>query len=148
MRRLLFILAFFVVAKVFAGEPTTNDLNEAKSKAKSEHKLILLKFSGSDWCVPCINIQKKVIDTEEFQNFAHQNLVLMNADFPRLKKNKLSEQEQKKNGELADRYDKDGVFPKMVLLDSDGNVLATWNGLKKMDPKFLETEILPYFTKK
>lgn len=142
------IVSFLVILNSFlTNQPVTNDLSQAKELAKKEHKLILLKFSGSDWCVPCINIQKKVIDTEDFQTFAKNNLILMDADFPRQKKNKLSEENQKKNKALAELYDKDGIFPKMLLLDENGKILAHWEGLKKLDPKYLKDEILPYLDK-
>lgn len=141
-----FILISFVALSVncFAIAPVTNNLKEAKQKAKTEHKLILLKFSGSDWCIPCINIQKKVINTTEFQSFADQHLVLMEADFPRLKKNKLSPENQKINGQLAELYNKDGIFPEMVLMDENGKVLKHWEGLGVMDPIYFEQQIKPY----
>jgi thioredoxin-related protein len=86
-----------------------------------------------------------VIDTDDFQRFAHINLVLMNADFPRKKKNQVTAEDQKKNSELAEKYNKEGVFPKLLLLDENGKVLAHWEGLEKLEPDFLEHEILPYF---
>ncbi len=144
---LMACMALFSI-KMWAGDPVTNNLSVAKEKAKTEHKLILLKFSGSDWCIPCINIQKKVIDTPEFQNFAKSNLVLMNADFPRLKKNLPSESDKKLNAALAEKYDKEGIFPKMLLLDENGKILAHWEGLEKMEPKVLESKIMPYLGKK
>jgi thiol:disulfide interchange protein len=72
-----------------------NDFEEAKKHAEKEHKLILLNFSGSDWCVPCIQFRKLVLDAAPFTTFATENLVLVNADFPRLSKNQLSNELQK-----------------------------------------------------
>ena len=63
------------------------DFSEAQQIAKQNHKLILLNFSGSDWCGPCIKLKKDVFESAEFQSFAESNLVLLRADFPRLKKN-------------------------------------------------------------
>lgn len=148
MKKYLILVWTLSFALSYAAEPVTNDLKAAKQQAKIEHKLILLKFSGSDWCVPCINVQKKVIDTEEFQDFASTRLVLMNADFPRQKKNQLSAEDTKKNAELAEQYNKEGIFPKFVLLDENGKVLSQWAGLEKMEPKYLEDKILPYLADK
>ena len=104
------------------------DFNKAQQSAKSEHKLILLNFSGSDWCGPCIRMHKEIFEGSSFTEYAEKNLVLVNADFPRLKKHELSKEQQAKNDELADKYNKDGIFPLTVLLNSDGKILKEWKG--------------------
>ena len=116
------ILAFFV----FPG--WEKDLDTAKKRAQSEHKLILLEFSGSDWCIPCIRFRKEVLETPAFMNYADSSLILLNADFPRLKKNQLPKDQQHKNNDLADRYNPTGIFPLTVLLDADGRKIKTWEG--------------------
>ena len=73
------------------------DFEKAKQTAKAEQKLILLNFSGSDWCGPCIRMHKEILDTDAFEQFAKDRLVLVSADFPRSKKNALSAEQQKKN---------------------------------------------------
>lgn len=146
MRKLLLAFMFLSFAVVFAGNPV-NDLSKAKEVAKSENKLILLKFSGSDWCVPCIKLQKQIIDSEQFQIFSDKNLVLMNADFPRLKKNMLSKEEQKINEALAEKFNKDGVFPKLVLMNSEGKILAHWEGFGNWSAQTLIDNIRPYMGK-
>ncbi|MES1218321.1 MAG: thioredoxin family protein [Bacteroidota bacterium] len=100
----------------------------AKKKADTEHKFILLNFSGSDWCGPCIRMHDDIFESSSFKNFAENNLVLVNADFPRLKKNQLPKEQQKDNDKLADRYDPEGVFPFTVLLSPDEKVIMTWTG--------------------
>lgn len=105
-----------------------NNLKNAKEKASAEHKLILLNFSGSDWCAPCIMLKKQVFSSDEFQSFANERLVLLRADFPRLKKNKLPDNELKINEALAEKYNPDGNFPFTVLINKNGEVLKSWNG--------------------
>jgi thioredoxin-related protein len=105
------------------------DFEKAKQSAQSEHKFILLNFSGSDWCGPCIRMRKEIFDTNVFEGFAKSHLVLVNADFPRLKKHALPTDIQQKNDQLADQYNKQGIFPLTVLLTSEGKVLKTWEGL-------------------
>lgn len=104
------------------------DFENAKKKAEKEHKLILLNFSGSDWCIPCIRLHDEIFENTFFKNFADSNLVLINADFPRLKKNQLSKEQQKKNEKLADKYNPQGSFPFTILLNAEGKVIKTWDG--------------------
>jgi thiol-disulfide isomerase/thioredoxin len=104
------------------------DFENAKKKAVTEHKLILLNFSGSDWCGPCIRLHDEIFESVSFKNFADSSLVLVNADFPRLKKNQLSKDQQKKNDKLADKYNPWGSFPFTVLLTAEGKVIKTWDG--------------------
>jgi len=104
------------------------DFENAKKIAKEKHELVLLNFSGSDWCGPCIVLHKDYIGSETFQDMAKTNLVLVNADFPRKKKNQLSDEQVKRNEALAEKYNKTGQFPYTLLLDADGKVIKTWTG--------------------
>ena len=110
------------------------NFEKAKVTATKEHKYILLNFSGSDWCGPCIRMHKEIFDNDAFQQFASQKLVMMNADFPRQKKNQLAKDLQKQNDQLADKYNSKGSFPMTALLDANGNVLRSWEGLPKESP--------------
>jgi thioredoxin-related protein len=111
------------------------DLPGAEAYAKQNHKLILLEFSGSDWCIPCIKMEKEILDKESFKKFAQDHLVLLRADFPRLKKHQLPKEQAKKNEELAEHYNKEGAFPYTVLLDAEGKVLKKWDGLVAASPE-------------
>jgi len=62
------------------------DFSTAKKIAKEKHQPILLSFSGSDWCIPCIRMRKDIFDNKSFLQMADSTLVLYNADFPRKKK--------------------------------------------------------------
>lgn len=106
-----------------------NDLGKAKDQAHKENKLILLNFSGSDWCGPCIRMKKEIFETGPFQEFANEHLVLLNADFPRSKKNQLADDLQKTNDHLAEIYNPKGIFPYTVLIDADGKIVKNWEGL-------------------
>jgi thioredoxin-related protein len=105
------------------------DFETALKTAKEKNQLILLNFSGSDWCIPCIKMRKEIFDNNRFSDFADANLVLFNADFPRKKKNQLNEKIRKQNEELADKYNPNGKFPFTVLLDAGGKVIREWDGL-------------------
>jgi len=107
------------------------DFEAAKKNAQEKHQLILLNFSGSDWCGPCIRLHKEIFDSNQFEAYADGNLVLVNADFPRLKKNQLNKEQTKQNEALADKYNPNGIFPYTLLLDASGKVLKTWEGYPK-----------------
>ena len=108
-----------------------NNFEQAKQTATAEHKYILLNFSGSDWCGPCIKMHKEILESDVFTKYADEHLVLVNADFPRQKKNQLTAEQQKQNDQLADRYNKEGSFPLTLLLTADGKVVKTWDGFPK-----------------
>ena len=103
-------------------------MQEARQLAQKEHRHLLLNFSGSDWCGPCILLRKDVLDDPAFARLADSELVLVNADFPRMKKNQLSKEQQELNDRLADQYNSKGQFPLTLLLTADGRILKQWEG--------------------
>ena len=123
-----FLLMTLASALLFVPTIWETDFNKAKHQAQNEHKYILLNFSGSDWCGPCIKMHKEIFESEVFDQYAKSNLILVNADFPRLKKNQLSKEQQYKNDQLAEMYNKEGKFPFTLLLTADGKVLRSWDG--------------------
>ena len=110
---------------------------DALKVAQKEHKYILLNFSGSDWCGPCIRLHKEVFTLEDFNKLASEKLVLLNADFPRYKKNQLSAAQQKINDDLAERYNKNGNFPFTVLIDENGKEIKNWEGFPSSPLAFI-----------
>jgi thioredoxin-related protein len=129
------LLLFFVVFTCMSFINWHYNLDEAKATAKKEHKHILLNFSGSDWCGPCIRLHKEILGSETFQKCADAKLVLINADFPRLKKNQLSKAQQKINDALADQYNSKGSFPLTLLLNENGKIIKQWEGLPNGTPE-------------
>lgn len=138
MKFLAILLSFLFT---FTSNVWETDFVKAKQRASQEHKLILLKFSGSDWCIPCIRMQKEVFESDAFIAYADTALVLVNADFPRLKKNKLPDAQKKSNEKLADVYNKKGEFPLTLLLSEDGKVLHSWSGYPDVGVAEFVTEI-------
>jgi thioredoxin-related protein len=101
------------------------DFETAKTNRQEENKNIVLVFSGSDWCAPCIKLENGIWQSDEFKTYAQDNFILLKADFPRKKVNRLSEEQQEKNNQLAEKYNLHGYFPYVVVLNSDGEVLGT-----------------------
>lgn len=117
------------------------DFNQAKLVAKNENKYIILNFSGSDWCGPCIRMTKDIFESDQFLKYSKEKLVLVNADFPRSKKHALPAEQQKKNDQLADVYNKEGIFPLTLLLTSEGKIVKTWEGFQPVTPEEFTKQI-------
>lgn len=94
------------------------DYEQAKIAAVAENKTILMVFAGSDWCRPCMQFKQEILESELFQAYAQENLVLLYLDFPVRKKNQLSKEQTAHHERLAEQYNKTGAFPKIVLLDA------------------------------
>ena len=135
------ILVSLLFPVLLSGSTWLTDFNQAKTVSQQKHQYILLNFSGSDWCSGCIKLHKNVFEAPAFQQYAQEHLVLLNADFPRSKKNSLPADQQKKNDALAEKYNPNGIFPYTVLLNSDGTVLKKWEGYYEGGPDNFVQEI-------
>ncbi|NAS30226.1 thioredoxin fold domain-containing protein [Flavobacteriaceae bacterium R38] len=132
-KKLLLLILFGAILSANGQEWNTN-FEKAKIKATKNNRNIVLVFQGSDWCVPCIKLDKEIWSTEEFQNYAKDRFVMLRADFPRKKKNKLSEEQQNQNNHLAEHYNRNGFFPFVVVLDKNGKVLGETSYIRKSTP--------------
>ena len=139
MLNLILLFTHFLVNN--PSQTWLTDFNKAKIQAVSEHKYILLSFSGSDWCIPCIKMKRDYFNSSEFLSYAEKHLILVNADFPRKKKNKLSAEVQKQNEFLASQFNKSAIFPMTLLLNEKGEVLKSWEGLVKMSQRDFVKEL-------
>jgi thioredoxin-related protein len=128
------IVCFFMLLTLQSSADWHYNMQEAKQIAKKEHRHILLNFSGSDWCGPCILLRKDILDQPAFLQMADTSLILVNADFPRKKKNQLSADQQRLNDQLADQYNPQGQFPLTLLLNADGKILREWDGNPSLAP--------------
>jgi protein disulfide-isomerase len=125
----LFLIAA-AVSLVFAGfaraeSDWLRDFSKAQEQAKANHKLLFLNFTGSDWCGWCIKLDKDIFSQQKFKDFAHDNLVLVELDFPRRKSQPT--EERKQNLELAQKYEVLG-FPTIIVLNSEGQTVWKFDG--------------------
>lgn len=118
---------------LFGQENCNTKLAQTQIQAQKEHKKILLYFSGSDWCKPCILLKKKVLNNETFKEVAAQKYVILNYDFPQRQEG-ISKQEIACREEVAAQFNSDGAFPKLVLIDHKGKILKEINGYRKQTP--------------
>ncbi len=123
MKTMIRSLAFVLVSSsmAFAAEGWLTDWEAAKAKSKAENKPILLNLTGSDWCGWCIKLEKEVLSQKVFKDFAAENLILMEADFP--KKKELPADLKKQNDALKKQY-LNGGYPTMYLVDAEGKKLS------------------------
>ncbi len=97
------------------------DYKQAQQQAKANNKLLLLDFTGSDWCAWCMKLRKEVFSQPEFQQYASKNLVLLEVDFPRAKEQAKAIRMQ--NQSLAEQYGIQG-FPTIVVLNGAGKIVG------------------------
>lgn len=93
----------------------------AKALALTQNKTLLINFTGSDWCPPCMMLEKEVFKQPEFAAYAAKHLVLLEVDFPHVKMQSL--EEKATNEKLAEQFGIEG-FPTVVLLDASGQPLG------------------------
>jgi len=141
-------LIILIIASVFStpnewvsGSTWLTNFEQAKLEASQTKKFILLNFSGSDWCAPCIRLKEEIFAAEIFIQYADDNLVLANADFPRLKKNQLEKKQIEHNEALAERFNPDGKFPLTILLNASGKFIKQWEGLPQKSPDQFVDEV-------
>jgi len=140
MKQLFIILVLLFTTIHLSAQNWLTDYKEALKTAKIKGLPVVLVFQGSDWCAPCIKLKHEIWESNEFIKYAKEHYVLLLADFPKKKKNKLTEIQQEKNNQLAERYNKNGYFPLVVVLDERGNVLGE-TGYKKVSPSAYIKEI-------
>ncbi len=119
-----------MVASAQEWQPTYTDAVAVSSEG---NKPIILVFSGSDWCAPCIKLDRGIWQSKEFIDYSNENYVLYRADFPRKKSNRLPDAIVQQNAKLAERYNPKGYFPWVVVLDPKQEVLGT-TGYRNITP--------------
>lgn len=139
-KTILIILLVFISKAGYSQEWLTN-FSDVKAVAQKENKNIVMVFAGSDWCAPCIKLEKYILESDDFKKYAKENWVLLKLDFPKRKANKLSKEQQEHNDRLAEKYNHRGYFPLVVLLDKNGNVLGE-TGYKKITSQEYVNELI------
>ena len=118
---LMLVLTAFGAAVFAEDAGWLTDFEQAKKLAEENQTPIFVNFTGSDWCPWCVRLRNEVFSKDTFKEYAKENLVLFEADFPRSKE--LPDDLVKQNEALARQYRIRG-FPTILLLDADGQVLA------------------------
>ena len=106
----------------------------AQKEALSKNRLLLMDFTGSDWCGWCMKLNREVFSRPEFKDYATKNLVLLEVDFPRAKV--LPDSVKKQNQQLANEYQVQG-FPTIVVLDGEGHKVGELGYMEGGAPAFI-----------
>jgi thioredoxin-related protein len=133
MKKIFLGIILFVTSLGFSQDWQYN-FDEAKKMAGEQDKNIIIVFSGSDWCAPCIKLDKNIWQSEVFKKEADNEWVIVRADFPRKKANILTKEQTDHNRKLAEKYNVEGSFPLVVILDKNGKVIGKM-GFKNVSPE-------------
>jgi thioredoxin-related protein len=133
------MLACFALLKVSAADLNwLTDVPKAEAQAKSENKLVLMDFTGSDWCGWCMKLDKETFSQPEFADYAGKNLVLVQLDYPN--KKPQPDDLKKANAALQKKYSIEG-FPTLIALKPDGTVVWKQVGYLAGGPQALITKL-------
>jgi len=135
----LYILFFIINSLALVSQDWLESYEESLIKSNQENKKIILVFQGSDWCGPCIKLTEEVWSSEYFIDYARKFFILLKADFPRKRKNYLSDDQKEANKILAERFNPNGYFPLIVVLDNTGKVLGKMGYEKKTPEQYIKT---------
>lgn len=119
---LLFFLTVTLLSQSSAWFTSSSD---AKAYALKNNVPILLIFAGSDWCKPCMMLKADILHSDEFKQYYPTEFALLYLDFPMQSKNKLSPELTKQNELLAEKYNKSGFFPNLVMIDTQGKIIGS-----------------------
>lgn len=131
MKKIFLMMTLLGSALAFSQD--WKSFEEAKVLAQKENKFIILVFSGSDWCAPCIKLDKNIWQSDAFKAEAQKDWILVRADFPKKKANALTQSQQEENKVLAEKYNKEGFFPLVVVMDKNAKVTGK-TGFKNISP--------------
>jgi protein disulfide-isomerase len=122
MRRIWIVLVMttLLAAPAMAADWVYN-YDHAVRVARDQKRTVLINFTGSDWCGYCIKLKKEIFDTADFKDFANDELVLLEVDFP--EKKRQDPIDARVNKALAQKFNVTG-FPTLFLVDGQGKVLG------------------------
>lgn len=123
MRVVLLVLLLTGVSFQFCQSQIIEDAAEAFEQARASQRPVLLVFSGSDWCAPCIRLHNNILSKESFLSYAADHFIVLKADFPQRKK--LPQTIVDQNEKLAEQFNAKGQFPHLVLISSDQKLIKT-----------------------
>ena len=128
-------LVLFGCISLTTAQTTFPTLEESLATAKENQKKVLMVFSGSDWCKPCMQLKRSILNQQEFAAFSQENLIVLEVDFPYRRKNRLPKEQRKHNEQLAEQYNQEGSFPKVLLVDTTANELGEISFQPTQTPK-------------
>ena len=137
--KILYLLFFLLqLSYSMTGQEWLTHFDDAKKSASEKDRPIVLVFQGSDWCAPCIKLDREIWSTDTFRSYANTHFIMLKADFPKKKKNALPKEQQDRNNQLADKYNPQGIFPFVVVLNSSGTILGRTGYIKTTPEDYIK----------
>lgn len=121
MKKLFFTLLISAIGFNCSAQQWQNDLDMGLKTAVQQNKKVLLFFSVPEHCDTCVKLEKKVFQSPEFLAFADANYVLVKIDFS-YQSEDLSKEQLEKNLLIVEKYNKDGFFPHVVVLNTAAKI--------------------------
>jgi thioredoxin-related protein len=135
--RLILLLFLGMFSCAVSDAQVMQNPDKAFDLARQTGKKVMLVFSGSDWCIPCIQFNKRILSDSSFLRFAGDNLVLLEADFPQRKK--IAAPLRLQYDSLAAAFNPDGAFPHVVLLSPEKKLMTDVPISKQSPDAFITT---------
>ncbi len=126
-------IALLALAAIFPAHAEHAGWVKAQIEAKAGNKLVLLDFTGSDWCPACIMFHREVLEAPEFIAYCKTNLTVLVVDFPKFYPQSTAQHDA--NVELVQQFNAanpDGSigFPVLMIVDADGKELTRQAGYR------------------
>ncbi len=134
MKSIVCFVVFFIIGVHVHAQTWQNNLPLAIKEAARDNKKVLLFFSVLDYCDTCRMLEKNVFATSMFQNYASSNFVLVKIDFSN-QSNEISGEQKEQNLLIVEKYNKDGFFPLVVILNKDAKIIGKMNPYKNETPQ-------------
>lgn len=123
MRLSFCLILIILLNNAYCVAQIIKDPTEAYRSACEGGRPLLIVFSGSDWCAPCMRFERQVLSQDVFSQFIAEKVIVYEADFPQRKR--ISKETQQSNEALAEQYNPKGAFPHLVLVRPDRSIITT-----------------------
>lgn len=101
------------------------NFEEARRLARQKKKNILMVFYRKDWPLPCVEIEKNILNSKAFISYSNQYLTLLKVEFPSCETNVLMMLENLQNKKILEQYNKENEYPYLVVVNDKGSILGS-----------------------
>lgn len=127
-RKCLLVVGVIASAVAYAASMEwMTDLEKAGEKAAADGKLLLVEFTGSDWCTACKVQKKKVLQDATFVEWAQRYYVPVEVDVPLDAALIGGEQQLQVNKQICDTYGVK-IFPTLMVMTPELVVMGECYG--------------------
>lgn len=142
MKTLMIMTGIYAMAFCMSCSPKSKSIpwltsyDQAVEMAARENKPVLVFFHGSDWCPPCIRMQREVFTNDTFIHEVSEKAIFLDIDFPR--KKKITDAQLSHNNDVKKKFglpeDFTQGYPQVVIINAEGNVFYQEKGYSGEGP--------------